>query len=942
MRFTELGTSVSEKEIIRGLYATDASHYQIMPAAVVWPKDEEDVLKTLTLCRRNGMSVTARGAATSLSGQTHGSGMVMDLSRHMNRILEINPAEGWARVQPGAVRDHLNAEAAPHGLHFAPDPSTSSRATVGGMIGNNSAGTRSILYGKTSDHVLACRVALMDGRVLDFGPAPRRAWAGDPAEPLYEGLRALIDRHREEIHARYPKVMRRVGGYALDAFLDDPEQTPWNLSNLICGSEGTLGILLEVTVRLTPLPAATALVAVHFEDIPSSLRAVEGMLAYGPSAVELLDGVVLREARVNSSTRELSGFIEGTPGAMQLVEFFGDTAEEAADRARRFAADLQASGTGYAWPVFEDAKGQQRVWEVRRLGLGLISNKFGSTKGQAFIDDACIPLPVLPEYIDKVTSFCRGEGVDLVLYAHSSVGVLHVTPELDLHKPEDIARMRRIAEYAFELCMEYGGSHSGEHGDGLVRGEFIRRFYGETLYGAFREVKALFDPGNLMNPGKIIDPAPMTEHMRYQAPGYAEKVAAAEAGALFHHRAQGGLGLAVEQCNGVGACRKIGSGVMCPSYMATRDEKDSTRARANALRLAMSGQLGGGNPDEAMASDELHEVMELCLGCKACKQECPNAVDVAKMKSETLQKRHDLRGTPLGVRLVGGLPAMAHLFCGPHAGLVNALMNLPLHRRLLAKLTGIDPRRPLPRFARRSLQRCLGGGTVRGEARRGEVALYIDSYTNAYDPQVGEAALQLLADCGYRVHALFPGDSQRARISKGLLRDAKRKGEKLLRALDRQAPGDRVILCLEPSCASALKDDLPDLVDDPELGRRISPRVFMVDEFLHREGVPLRPRYERLLVHGHCHQKALFSTEGLRAPDLGAGWIDAGCCGMAGSFGYEHRDLSLTIGEDRLFPAIRAAEPGTTVVANGFSCRHQIQDALGIYPKHYVEVVSPA
>jgi len=430
--------------------------------------------------------------------------------------------------------------------------------------------------------------------------------------------------------------------------------------------------------------------------------------------------------------------------------------------------------------------------------------------------------------------------------------------------------------------------------------------------------------------------------MRYQAPGYAEKVAAAEAGALFHHRAQGGLGLAVEQCNGVGACRKIGSGVMCPSYMATRDEKDSTRARANALRLAISGQLSGGDTDQAMASDELHEVMELCLGCKACKQECPNAVDVSKMKAETLQKRHDVRGTPLGARLVGGLPALAHFFCGPHAGLVNWIMNLPLHRRLLAKVTGIDVRRPLPRFARRSLRQRLGGQTVRGEAVRGEVALYIDSYTNAYDPEVGEAALQLLADCGYRVRAVFAGDSQRARISKGLLRAAKRNGERVLRALDVQVPGHVPILCLEPSCASALKDDLPDLIDDVELGIRISSRIFLVDEFLHREKVPLVPKFERMLVHGHCHQKALFSTEGLRGLAPGVEWIDAGCCGMAGAFGYEHRDLSLAIGEDRLFPAIRAAAPDTVVVANGFSCRHQVQDALGIHPKHFVETVGPA
>jgi Fe-S oxidoreductase len=430
--------------------------------------------------------------------------------------------------------------------------------------------------------------------------------------------------------------------------------------------------------------------------------------------------------------------------------------------------------------------------------------------------------------------------------------------------------------------------------------------------------------------------------MRYQIPGYAEKARAAESRAWFQFREQGGITAAVEQCNGVGACRKLGSGVMCPSFMATRDEKDSTRARANALRLAITGQLKHGDSDAAMASDDMNEIMGLCLGCKACKKECPNAVDVAKMKAEVLQKRHEVHGVDKGARIIGDLPGLAHLLCGPWAPIVNWTQNLKPMRALLQKVAGIDARRNLPKFVVRTLRSRLGDTLHVGEPVRGEVALYVDSYTNAYEPDVGEAALRLLAGCGYRVFPLFAGDSQRARISKGLLKDARRDGEKLLRRIEVLAPGDRPILCLEPSCASALKDDLPDLIADEALGQRVSRRVFLVDEFLHREEVPVKARHPKLLVHGHCHQKALFGVSCIKALLPAAKIIDAGCCGMAGAFGYEHYDISLKIGEDRLFPALRKRDKDTVVVASGFSCRHQVYDALGILPKHIVEVLDPA
>jgi FAD/FMN-containing dehydrogenase/Fe-S oxidoreductase len=925
---------IDDRDIIRGIHATDASHYQIQPLAVACPQNEADVVAALKCCSAHKIPLTPRGAATSLSGQTHGPGLVLDLIRHMDQCLELNAAEGFARVQPGLIRDQLNLLAAPHGLQFAPDPATSSRATVGGMVGNNSSGTRSIVYGITSDHVLGCRLVLANGELLELGPKTLDAWQDDPACDYFKGLRNLVDLHRSEIEKRFPKVMRRVSGYALDAFLEDPKTTPWNLARLICGSEGSLGVLTEITLRLIPLPKATGVVAVHYHNLMDALRNVEPMLTHGPSAIELLDHTVLREAQRNPSTRDIADFIEGEPKAMYLVEFFGENDADVTGKAEGFIETLQAEGLAYAMPVFASAESQQKAWDVRRLGLGLITNVKGATKGQAVIEDACIPLPHLPDYIAEVLEKCRQEEVNLVLYAHASVGVLHARPELDLHKIEDIAKMRRIAEYAFSRCVHYGGAWAGEHGDGMVRGEFIPKFFGPQIYQAFREVKKLFDPENLMNPGKLIDAPPLTSHLRYQIPGYQEKASEIEKKALFHYREQGGLTLAVEQCNGVGACRKLGSGVMCPSFMATRNEKDSTRARANALRLAITGQLKDG-----IASDGMQDVMGLCLGCKACKKECPNAVDVAKMKAEVLQKRYDQKGTPLGARIIGDLPGLAGHFTGVAAPMINWINNLPPMRKALEKIAGIDARRPLPAFANRSLKSLLGDTRYSGNSQRGEVALYIDSYTNAYEPHVGLAALKLLTDCGYKVIPLFVGDSQRARISKGLLHLAKRDGEKVLQSIEQQVPGDLPILCLEPSCASSLKDDLPDLIDDEALGKRIAARIWMIDAYLYRQKTPLRPKFEKMLIHGHCHQKSIFGIEGLRRLLPTAKVIDAGCCGMAGAFGYEHRDLSLKIGEDRLFPAIRAREPGTEIVANGFSCRHQVAEACGIMPKHFVEVI---
>lgn len=960
----------------RGMYATDASHYQMMPIAVVVPLDESDVVGAVAVAREHGIPITGRGAGTSLAGQTFGAGIVLDFSKYMNAVLEIDPEQGWARVQPGIVRDNLNAALKHTGLHFAPDPATTSRATIGGMINNNSSGTRSILFGKTVDHVLEARVLLSNGSIVTFGPTDLRD-AGDDAKStrdlaatehlpgIRRGIAGLLERHADQIRKKFPKVMRRVSGYNLDYLLDPPAPTKEldqqtnpvsapplpNLAHLICGSEGTLGLLLEAKVRVVPLPKATALCIVHFNDLIESLRHLPQMLEHGPSAVELLDASILREAMSNPAASAYAGFIEGQPAAVQIVEFFGDDAEHAAARAEQFAAAMTHAGVGYARVIRTDPAQIAEVWALRRLGVGLQSNVKGSSKPLDFIDDACVPVEHLADYIQEVQRVCEKHGVQMPICAHASVGVLHPKPMLDLHQTADRDKMRDIAWEVFELVKRFGGAWCGEHGDGQVRGEFLRSYYGDELYEVFRSVKALFDPQGLMNPGKIIDTPTMTDNLRYQTPEYSLRVA--EIKSNYQYREQGGFGLAVEQCNGVGACRKINVGTMCPSYMATRDESATTRGRANALRLAMSGQLG----ENALAGDGVHDALSLCLACKGCKVECPNAVDMARMKSDVLQMRYDHMGTPLAARLLGNIPVTARRIAGPLAPLVNALQRTALIKKLIAKLTGVDTRRTLPAFTPdplpRELRRRKSSVETTGHTgtARQKVVLFNDTFINYFEPALGLRAVELLEAGGYEVILANAGCCQRTRISKGLLHQAKRDGLKTMQTLASFAEQGLPILFIEPSCAAAVLDDLPDLLDDPKLDDLIRPHAMLIDQFLadHLEAGKLRavPRSgtTEVLVHTHCHQKALPHADATRrvlgqVQGMTVREIDAGCCGMAGSFGYEHHDISMTIGQSRLFPAAVAARArDAAICANGTSCRHQIYDGCTISAKHLIDLI---
>ena len=927
-----------------GLYATDASIYQIIPVAVVIPRDEADVRTVLDVAARHQIGILPRGSGTSLNGQGVGPSVVLDFTKYMNQILELNTEQRWVRVQPGIVLDQLNAILAEHGLQFAPDPATSSRATIGGMIGNNSSGTKSIVYGTTREHVLELKVLLSDGTIMQMGeiPAGRSPVAQDDSRQaeLLKGFKKIIDDNRDEIEKRYPKVMRRVQGYNLDSFIDTDRP---NLAHLIVGSEGTLGIILQAKLNLEPLPKAKVLCVAHFTDLVDSIRAVEPILKHNPSAVEILNWDVISLARKNLRIAPLCDFIQGNPQAILVVEFFGQTTEEAAARTQALAGYLQAENLGYAWPIIAEPEQQAKVWALRKNGLGLMLGMKGDRKPLAFIEDACVPVDVLPEYIDQILKFCQSRDVPVAMYAHASVGTIHVRPVLDLKRQEDIDNMKAIAEFAFNLIVKYGGSWSGEHGDGRVRSPFLERFFGAKLYEAHRQVKKLFDPAGLMNPGPIIDPNPMDQDLRY---GTAYKTPAVQC--EYHYRDFGSFAAAVEMCNGDGLCLQRLAGVMCPSFRAVGNEECSTRGRANALRLAMTGQLG---PD-AMTSRRLFEVLDLCLSCKSCKAECASNVDLTRLKSEFLQKYHDANGFGLRERIIAGSAQMAAGIAGWKAPFVNFIQKTWLMRKTLEIFAGFDSRRNPPAYARQPFAKWFASREKTNPRLNKKVVLFEDTYLSYHQPNVGISAVELLESCGYEVILAQAGCCQRPRISHGFLRKAKIEGEKTLQKLDKFIQdGLKVVVC-EPGCCSALCDDLPDLIDDEQLGLRIKENVMMIDEFLAGEVQASRlscdftSPYSRILIHGHCHQKALFGTTAMKhlldhVPGISVQEINSGCCGMAGSFGYEkeHYDLSMQIGEDVLFPAIRNRPAGAAVVACGFSCRHQIADATGAKALHWTETI---
>ncbi len=924
-----------------GLYSTDASLYQIKPIAVLVPRSEEDVIQAVAIARDHQIPIIPRGGGTGLAGQTIGEGLIIDFSKHLNGLLELNVEGRWARIQPGMVRDNFNDLLAEHELHFAPDPATSSRANVGGMLGNNSSGTKSILYGKTVDHILEMKVLLSDGTMLNFKETDEAGYQvkcdqSDREGEIYREVRNIIQLNRDEIEARFPKVMRRVGGYNLDEFI---YTDLWNLAKLIVGSEGTLGLILEAKVNLEPLPKHKSVCLVHFHELQESIVAVQKMVNYGPAAVEILDKTVIDLSRENLTTRRSTQVVEGDPAAVLIVEFYGDTRDEVLAKPVPMIAELKTLGLGYAYPIFGEGQAYDDVWTIRKKGLGLMLGMKTKRKPLAFIEDAGIPLEVLPQYIAEVRAVCDKYETQAAMYAHASVGVIHVRPILDLRHQEDIERFKGIAEETFELVRKYKGSWSGEHGDGLVRSPFNERFFGKQLYGAFGQIKKLFDPHDLMNPGKIIHAPPIDHNLRYGATYQDQSF-----DTLYHYRADGSFQDAIHMCSGVGECRKTLTGTMCPSFMATLDEEHSTRGRANALRLAMSGQMNG----TSLASDRVLEALDLCLSCKACKSECPSNVDMAKLKSEVWQMKYDQAGIPLRAKLIRDSAGMARRLSGVLAPIVNAVQGSGAFKLALQKMAGIEPKRTLPSYASETFVKWFQNNYQPPANTKGKIALFTDTYLNHHEPSVGIATVAMLSKFGYEVKLANVGCCQRPRLSNGFLRDAKNDGTKTIENLRPFFEECEAVLVCEPSCASALHHDLPDLVDDESLGAAMQTRIQTVAAFIKAQIEsgnipPIKAKSDSIWMHGHCHEKALYGTKDIKFifDNLGVSVheIASGCCGMAGSFGYEkeHYEISKKIGSDRLFPSIEAMDEDALLIANGFSCRHQIEHFTKVQPKFWTE-----
>jgi len=971
-------TSEIEGEVLfdafsRGRYSTDASIYQIEPIGVIVPKTGEDVTRTIQIANDEGLPILARGGGTSQCGQTVGEALVIDVSKHLNRVTELDVENRSVWVEPGLVLDHLNAALKLHGLWFPVDVSTSSRATLGGMTGNNSCGARSLRYGTMRDNVRAIDGLLADGSAMHFGEVSSN-----------EGIAALLPRQRElvenllnigrsgedDIRAGFPDLMRRVGGYNVDALIPDgaprgawakatvnaPAPYP-NLAHLLVGSEGTLAFSTRIQLDLQPQPRQKVLGVCHFPTFHEAMASTQHIVKLGPAAVELVDRTMInlaREIPVFRST--VDQFVEGEPDALLLVEFAGEQRDDQLRDLKRLV-ELMAD-LGFPGGVVEaiDPDFQKAIWEVRKSGLNIMMSMKGDGKPISFIEDCAVRLEDLADYTARLTDVFHKHNTEGTWYAHASVGCLHVRPVINLKNEVGAKQMRDIAEEAFAMVREYKGSHSGEHGDGLVRSEFHEAMFGKPMVDIFRTIKQAFDPATIMNPGKIIDPPRLDDRSLFRfKPGYETE----DRETAFDWSAWGGFGGAVEMCNNNGACRKRDAGVMCPSFRATGDERHLTRGRANTLRLAISGQLGA----DAFTSDDMYETMKLCVSCKGCKRECPTGVDMAKMKSEFLyhyRKRHGLR---LFDRLLAYLPRYA-----PTASRLGWLLNLrnviPGAAKVGEVVAGISAKRDLPRWSSKPFstsENDFQNPTDEAPENVREVVLWADTFNTYFEPENTRAALRVLKAAGYQVHLAKPKDGGRPLccgrtfLAAGLVDEARAEAIRLADSLGEFIDRGIPVIGLEPSCLFTLRDEMPGMLPG-ETSERLAKQSFLLEEFLMLEAeagrldLTLNPVVQnKIMLHGHCHQKA-FDTMGAvesalkLIPNLEVETIETSCCGMAGNFGYEpdNQDISMRMGEMNLFPAVRQADENTLIVADGTSCRHQIFDGTDRTAIHVARVLDGA
>lgn len=930
----------------RALYSTDASMYRIPPRGVLLPHQMDDVQAAMEEAARFDIPVLPRGGGSSLAGQTVGDALVIDFTQHLDGILEISEEEGWVRVQPGIVLDRLNAVLASRGLMVGPDPASSNRATLGGMVGNNATGTHSILYGNTIDHVLALDVFLDDGSTARFREMDADAWRRSKQRvgrvgDIYRGLDALLHEGGDAIRRGTPRHWRRASGYRLERLLDGPSR---NIAQLLCGSEGTLAVTSEIKLSVVARPQHTALGIVHYHSLREALESVETILGTDPSAVELFDGIAIEQTRRAPGYAHRLTFVEGDPEAVLITEYYGKSEQELTARLADLRRTLDTAGEGYAVIPARTRQEIDNVWTVRKEGLGLIMGVEGDHKPVAFVEDASVPVEHLADYVEEMLKLL--DGVRTVVYAHASAGTLHVRPFINTKDSANVERMKDIAYGSMELVRKYGGTVSSEHGDGLARGWLLEPLVGPDLYDVYRKTKGLFDPEGRLNPNKIVDPPPMDEHLR-MGPDYST----GDVPVQLDFSAQGGFHRAVELCNGNGACRKLDGGTMCPSFMVTREEKDSTRGRANALREAMSGGL----PREDLTGREMHEVMDLCIQCKACKTECPSSVDMAKIKSEWLSSYRGENEMSMRTRLFARMPKLMRRLGPLSRRTANWANRRGGVRRLLERTVGISRERDLPAFADEPFTDWFARQSWPEEGP--PVALFADTFNNYQHPETARAAAEFLSRIGFHVHVaeavLCCG---RPLISKGLLAEAREQALQAVEGLQPFVDRGMPIIGLEPSCILTFRDEALDLLPGDTRANALAEKALTFEEFVTHlsetqalEHVRWTRESRSVLLHGHCHQKALVGTKPsetcLSLPrNYTVRAVDSGCCGMAGSFGYEaeHYDVSIAMAERRLAPAVRAAAGDTIIAAAGTSCRAQIFDTTGRRALHPAEILRDA
>jgi len=938
----------------RALYSTDASNHQITPLGVVLPETEEDLFVVVETAAELGVPLLPRGGGTSLSGAAVGEALILDCSKHLAEIYDIDVESRTAVVGPGVVCTQLNVAAAEHGLMYGPDPASADRATFGGMIGTNATGAHSIRYGMTADHVVAVDLVLSDGtaaRLMEMSieGAKLKASGGSLEAQIYASALAVRSKYAKAVEERWPRTWRRSSGYSLNyltrytpdrpAAWDQAEYPPaseFNLAPILCGSEGTLAILRRAEVRLVARPKFTTLVVLGFESVALACEFTPAVLETGPAAVELIPRMLIERARTVPAYARRLGFVEGDPTALLVVEYTGDTASEALAAAEEL---------GRRGRILSRVEEQADLWAVRKAGLGLLMSVPGDAKPITFMEDVAVPVEQLSRYVREVNRILEANGTHGEWYAHASAGCLHMRPLINLRRAEGVEQMRTIAEAVVDLAISMGGSISGEHGDGISHTEYNERLFGPEIMRAFKEIKQAFDPAGILNPGKVVETEDggtrLDTHLRF-GPDYVT----IEPETVFAFREQGGFVGAVEACTGVGICRKA-DGVMCPSFQATKDETHSTRGRANALRAAISGQLS----EDALSSHELYEILDLCIECKGCKSECPTQVDMARLKAEFLGRYHAVHGLPFRSRLFGEI-AVFFRFLQPLAPLTNLVTRTRPFRWLLGQTVGIAPQRILPELAPRRFSSVFKPST--GASAGKQVVLFLDTFTEFNSPEIGEAAVSLLRAAGFDV-TLVPGQvcCGRPLISKGMLKRAKENAVRNVRVLAPYAREGMKIVGLEPSCVSALQDEYPDLLPDNQDVMVVADATILIEEYLVAENrletVQFVPGNEPIVLHNHCHTKSLRGSmatiEMLRATGRPVEEIASGCCGMAGSFGYEaeHYDISMQIGELMLFPAVREAtmrEGMMHVVAPGTSCRAQIRDGTAVKAQHPVQLLA--